>query len=420
MTPLVLMILPFFFGQAAVVADSAAGAAAIQAYQRYLSGDSRSYDEKLDLARQLAHSNHWQEAVELYTIFLTEYPDDPDILLGRGLVYAWEDRYAEGEADLLAVTRQVPAYADAWMALGNLYLWWERFHHSAEVYSRLVELQPDNAAPYVARAKAYRSARQFAQARKDLITASKLGGDQEEINRLLRQLDRIPAALPWESTLLLDVQTFSTDRQDWTTTTALVRREIFLGSVALGLMQTRRFDQEDRAFLADSYVNLWRRAYANIRLQLAPRRKVLPSTDTAIEIYQGVGQGWELSGSYRRMAFPGTIVHIYGSSLAWYLGSWYLRGQTRFVPVNQGMDSFTMAAARRYIVTVDNFLEIGAGLGREVVTGPDGPEYADTYVLIFRGQAFINRRWGFTLSGNLQQTPDYRQRGLTAGVISRW
>ncbi|UCH62873.1 MAG: YaiO family outer membrane beta-barrel protein [Fidelibacterota bacterium] len=419
MTSLVLMILPIFYGQGGSVADSAAGAAAVQESQHYLSGDSRSYDEKLDLARQLAHSNRRQEAIELYTIFLTEYPDDPDLLLGRGLVYAWEGQYAEGEADLLAVTRHVPTYADAWMALGNLYLWWERSLQSVEACSRWAELQPDNAAPYIARAKAYRSARQFAQARKDLIIAIKLGGDREEISGLLRQLDRIPTALPWEPILLLDVQTFSTDRPDWSTTTALVKREVSLGSIAVGFIQTRRFDQEDRAFLLDSYMNLWRRGYANIRLQFAPWRRVLPGSDTIIEIFQGVGKGWELSGSYRRMAFPETLVYILGSSLAWYLGSWYLRSQTLFVPIDEGIDRFTMATARRYIVTVDNFLEIGAGLGREVVTGLIGPEYAETYVLIVRGQTFINSRWGFTLSGNLQQTPDYRQRGLSVGVIAR-
>lgn len=420
MTPLVLIILPVFYGQEAVVADSAADAAAVQAYQRFLSGDSRSYDENLGLAQQLAHTNHWTEAVEVYTALLSEYTDDPDSRLGRGLVYAWQGRFEEAETDLIKVTQKAPTYADAWMALGNLYLWWERFPGSIEAYSMLVDLQPDNAAPYVARAKAYRSTRQFPKARKDLIAAGRLGGDEEEIDRLLRQLDRIPAALLWEPILLRDVQNFSTDRPNWTTSTALVKREISLGSVALGLMQTRRFKQEDGAFLADSYINLWRRAYSNIRLQLAHRPKVLPSTDATIEIYQGVGRGWELSGSYRRMAFPGTLVHIYGSSLAWYLSSWYLRGQTLFVPVNQGMDRFTMAAARRYIVTVDSFIEIGAGLGREVVTGPTGPEYAETYVLILRGQTFINRRWGFTLSGNLKQTPDYRQQGLSVGVISRW
>jgi len=54
------------------------------------------------------------------------------------------------------------------------------------------------------------------------------------------------------------------------------------------------------------------------------------------------------------------------------------------------------------------------------LAGLDGPEYTATRVLIIRGQAFISRRWGFTLSGNLQRTPDYRQRGLAVGVISRW
>ena len=53
-------------------------------------------------------------------------------------------------------------------------------------------------------------------------------------------------------------------------------------------------------------------------------------------------------------------------------------------------------------------------------TSISGGSGSATRVLIARGQTFINRRWGFTISGNLQRTPDYQQRGLSMGVISRW
>lgn len=45
-------------------------------------------------------------------------------------MYAWDGRFPEAKADLVSLARKYPDYADAWMALGNLYFWWERFRHS--------------------------------------------------------------------------------------------------------------------------------------------------------------------------------------------------------------------------------------------------------------------------------------------------
>ena len=63
------------------------------------------------------------------------------------------------------------------------------------------ELSPNEPGPYIARAKAHRDARRFSLAREELFSARVKGGDRDEIDRLLRELDRIPSALPWEASL---------------------------------------------------------------------------------------------------------------------------------------------------------------------------------------------------------------------------
>ncbi|MCH7884011.1 MAG: tetratricopeptide repeat protein, partial [Planctomycetes bacterium] len=116
MMALLAMVLTLLLAQETVPADSGSREQGTwPAYERYMAGDSLSYEEELGLARQLAFANRWDAAVEIYTALLTHNPNDSDVRLGRGLVYAWQGRYEEATSDLTRVTHQTPGYADAWM-----------------------------------------------------------------------------------------------------------------------------------------------------------------------------------------------------------------------------------------------------------------------------------------------------------------
>jgi len=419
MMHLLVVLLPVFMQQNVV--DSVAQMAdPLQAYHQLLAGDSLMYEETVALARQLAHNDHWEAAIQLYSLLLEDYPDDPDLLLGRGLAYAWDGLYTDAKADLIKVTHGFPAYADAWMALGNVYLWWDFPEKAISPYSEWADLQPESPLPYFSRAKAYRTMRNFSQARKDLFRAQRLGGDQDATDQLLREMDRIPGAWPWEPRILLEYDAYSDDRPNWNSATFSIKRELPAGSFSLGLIRARRFNQTDTGILMDCYLNLWRRAYGNFRLQLVPERKVLPGSDATLEVYQGFGRGWEISGSYRRMVYPMKIVQLYGTTLARYTGQWYIRGVVHYVPKNAGADLFMMVIARRYLSTVDDFLELGSGFGTEVETGRSGPLFTSSEVYSARAQRFLHPRLGITVNASFQRTSRYDRWSLAVGLITRW
>lgn len=420
MTAMIIALLPLFIIQEIAPADTTDDGGSLNTYEHLLAGDTLDYQERFDLARNLAHTNHWKEAIEVYSFLLADHPQDTDVLLGRGLVYAWDGRYAEAEADLLQVTEKAPTYTDAWMALGNVYLWWDYPERAVPAYSVWVDLEPALPEPYFSRAKAYLASRDFARARRDLDEARRQGGDPEMIARLSRDLDRIPGARPLETMILLGHDTFSDDRPDWNNATFSVKRELSTGSFSLGLLRARRFDKTDKGLLLDSYLNLWRRAYGNFRLQLVPERKVLPSSDATLEVFQGFGRGWEISGLYRMMVYPMTIVQLYGTTLARYSGQWYIRSVVHYVPKDAGADLFAMAIARRYLETVDDFLEIGSGFGAGVETGVDGPLHTTSEVYTVRAQRFLNQRLGITFNATFQRTVSYKRWSLMAGLITHW
>ena len=90
-----------------------------------------SFDQQFQSARGLAIAGQRESAITAYTALLQRSPGNADVLLGRGRLYSWMGRWSEAEADLRAATVAAPDYADAWSALGDLYLWSDRPRQAA-------------------------------------------------------------------------------------------------------------------------------------------------------------------------------------------------------------------------------------------------------------------------------------------------
>lgn len=383
---------------------------AILSFRAHLERDPASYDARFGLARALSFRGQRDEAIRLYTELIDRHPGDPDALLGRGRVLAWEKRYSEAEADLLAVTRRSPGYADAWSALGDLYLWSDRPREAVESYSQWVALRPDDPAAYEARGHAYSSARDFARARDDFYRALALGADQARIGRRIGSLNRIPGALPWQASISYSFDGFADRAFEAESLKSSVRREFEKGSLALEALGIHRFSRWDEAIAADGFLDLWPRAYGNLRVQSAVERVLFPRMAYGLEVFQGFGKGWEASGGVRYLDFQSSKVDFYTASLARYVGNWYLRGRTTFVPGDEGVRISNSILARRYLTTVDDFVQA------EVNFGSDGTR---TYSLGL--QTFLHPRFGVFLGGDATDSDEARTRGgFTVEFITRW
>ncbi|MBL4890070.1 MAG: YaiO family outer membrane beta-barrel protein [Candidatus Lindowbacteria bacterium] len=81
--------------------------------------------------------------------------------------------------------------------------------------------------------------------------------------------------------------------------------------------------ERTRSIALDGYIDLWNRAYANIRFQTSPQRRLFPDYSHLIEIYQGAGRGWELAASWSQFIFGENNVDLYGAAIGKYRGNWY-------------------------------------------------------------------------------------------------
>jgi YaiO family outer membrane protein len=410
--------------------------AAARHYRAEVAADPGAYEAKFKLARALSFSGHRDEAIRLYTELLATGPDNSDLLLARGRTYAWDGRWRESEADLTAVTARRPDYGDAWSALGDLYLWSDRPGDAAKAYGKWIAADPGNPGAYIARAKVEASAGELEAARADFEAARARGATDEEIDRyttaLRRRRQEPEAAAPemykWSASLAYDLSRFSTDRSDWRGYTATVRRYWESGSLGLEYLDVRRFDTGDYALALDAYVDTWRRAYMNLRYQYAPNASVLPRDSYRAEVFQGVGKGWELSGSYDHLDFTGSSTALYGVGVGKYTGDWYFRWRTLFIPSAAELGVSNRALARYYYAgNGDDYVEINAGFskGGDFVQGTSVVEATRGHGLGAVYQTYFAPQWGCKVAASYYDEKttveqSIVEKSISLKVMTRW
>lgn len=404
---------------------------AIQYFQQALTETPQSYEALYGLAKAQAFQGEYTQALETYNTLLALYPDNGDALLGRAQVQSWLKKEAAAIQDFEAVLAQQPEYTEAWQGLARLYLW----QNNAEAFQQVIEqwqqAHPQSPAPLLLMAQWQIQQRQFALARQSLTQAKTRGASSAEIDSLLARINRLPGALPWEASLNYELQGFTAQQVPWHTVTGGIKYNFEKASLALQSISTQRFGLFDQGFIADSYVELWSGAYANIRAQAVMDADVLPQFDLLGELYQSFAETWEVSGAYRLMSYPSNQIHFIQGSVGKYWGNWYFRLQPMLFLAGQanaeaGPGGNLSLWARYYYGTVDDFVEMRTGLGRRIAvigTGMNGPELqgqSNAFALL-SAQHFISPQLGFTATLNYNYDEQFADRfGGSIGTLYRF
>lgn len=380
--------------------------------------------------RELATGGRRAEAIERYTALLAGHPGNGDLLLARGRTYAWDGQYAAAEADLDAVVRSSPTYADAWSALGDVYRWSDRPQQAADAYARWVELAPQDPQARIARGRALRDAGQTAAARADFDAALAMGADPAEIDSLRQSLvprmanpDAMSAAgYTWGASAGWSHTGFSGGRQSWNDYDLTLRRYFERGSLGLELLRADHFGTGSNAWALDGYVPLWSRAYANLRYQQGPSSGVLPKQAWRAEVFQGVGSGWELSASVDHLRFSGDT-EFYGVGVGRYVGNWYGRYKLQHVPgVGSGSWSHRVLLRNYYRGDADDYWEVSAGSGRSTDMDRFGTVVRNSNLAV--GVAWTHYfapRWGFKVgAGYADDDGGFAEKRVSLSVYTRW
>ncbi len=226
----------------------------------------------------------------------------------------------------------------------------------------------------------------------------------------------------WQASLSYGFEDFTSSWISWQSWDARLERKTASGSIAAEALATTRFGLWDRGGALDTYHLLWRRAYGNLRLGVAPDAQVTPRFDLTAEVFQALPGAWEVSASYRRMSYVGNGVNLWGASFAKYVGNWYVIARGTAVPQGGKLGGGIALLVRRYLQTADDYFDVSAGTGSEVVTlAANNFAVEGSQFLSARLQRFVTARVGVSVAAtyNTQQGIPTR-RGLAVGAMYRW
>lgn len=376
--------------------------------------------------RQLATSGQRQLAIQRYTALLAEHPGNGDLLLARGRTYAWDGQYAAAESDLRTVVQHSPNYADAWSALGDAYRWSGSPKQAADAYSHWVKSAPRDPEAYIARGRARRDMGQLAAARADFDAAAALGANAAEIaslrQSLLPRTADFSAGYDWGASLGWDYTGLNDGQRGWNDIDLSLRRYFSQGSLALELLRSDHFGIKDSAWALDGYVPLWSRAYANLRYQQGPSSGILPQQEWRVEVFQGVGRGWELSASVDNLRFS-SDTQFYGVGVGRYWGDWYARYKLQHVPgVGSGSWSNRLLLRNYYRGDAFDYVELSVSNGRSTDLNRFGTQVLDSSAAIgVAWSHYLSPQWGFKVNaGYANDEGSYDEKLLSLTLYSLW
>ncbi|WP_371766327.1 YaiO family outer membrane beta-barrel protein [Massilia sp.] len=387
-----------------------------------------TFDDAYARARALANDGQPELALAAYDALLARSPGNVDVLLGRGIVYARLGRWQEAERDLRAAATASPTYADVWSALGNTYAWSDRPEQAVDAYTRLIALQPQDAAAYVARGRVLRALGRNAEARMDLDKAEALGGGGAAFDALAAALQpragnpdaTIAAGYTWAASLSSSWTDVGTGPR-WNDQVASIRHYTKAGSLGVETLRAHRFGLHDYAWALDGYANLWSGAYANLRYQRGAAARLFPANSGRAELYQSLGHGWEASVSDDVLGFAARV-NIYGVSIAKYTGDWYvqLRHQNIVSAGSHGTGE-RLLARWYYAGDADTYAEATVNSGR-----------SDDPLSLVGGQSrsgggsatwvrYWTPQWGTRVGASFSRARGAdNQRGVTFSLYRRW
>ena len=264
-----------------------------------LPATARAQGDVITLARTAAGEGRRVEALTMLEQHLAQSPGDVDARLVYGLVLSWEGRYDDARRELRRVLAEAPDYADARNVLTNVDRW---------------------------------SRRRGAPGR------------------------------GWTANVSYSHDRFSDDRGSWHEEAISLSRSTPIGSVVVRGTRASRFSLTDEQVDVELYPAFRPGTYAYVGLGVAPGAALYPRRRGALDLYQSLGGGFEVSAGYRGLQFD-EVTNIYVLTLTKYLGSWMASGKAYHVPGRGAPDSTSYHGVLRRYFGADGTSFAGFGYG---------------------------------------------------------
>ena len=388
-----------------------------------------SHAQDAETAKQLLQAGQINEAIAAYTQLLKSSPRNSDFLLLRGLAYSRAKQWDLATQDLKEASIVSPNYIDVWTALGNVYRWNDQHEQAAAVYDKLALLTPTDPQPHLFRARALVELGDLQGANIEIRKAKNLGASEEALNSawaVVNKKTQASAAMNgYQWALSYGHSQSTTSLGNAQENAVSLRRYSEYGSIALEKWGLQRYGDSDGAWALDAYPRLWQGAYANVRYQHADNANLYPNASWRAELFQNIGQGWEVSGSHDYLGFN-SHVKIDGAGLGKYWGNFYARWRYQHVQSDVSSGNGNRLLVRYYYEgDADHYAEANISNGRSddfggALLNPNSSRSNARGLALYH---FVTQDWGVkasvTHSLDSSISGGY-ENSLSVGLVRRW
>ena len=339
---------------------------------------AQSTEELYKEATRLGHAGEYAEARAICERILEKEPDNADVRLLYGQLFAWDKQYDKAKEQLQMVVDAHPDYVEAWESLIDAEMWSGDAHSALRTAN--TSLERNKGEPTLLRRKAQalevlgfkeealQVAREARQARP---------GDEEigaivarlETERLKNKLE-FRFQYEWlddESTEGLDLE----DPDDWKRLWIDYTRRFDWGSLIGRVGSAWQFGDQGMFFEVDAYPRLGQGRYAYLHAGHGTA-DFLPELSLGGEYFQSLPKSMEFSLGIRYLDFDTDNTTIYTGTFGVYRGNYFTWIRPFWSPDDdEGSSLSANFHVRRYFEDVESYLEIMIGGGSAPETEVD-------------------------------------------------
>jgi YaiO family outer membrane protein len=247
---------------------------------------------------------------------------------------------------------------------------------------------------------------------------SKDPGNQQAKN-VRERLDA--ATRPWWAGFEYSFDSFRDGRDAWHEYATTVTRLTGRGSVSVKANQAHRFGLDDRSLEFEAYPRLGTERYAFVAVAVAPDSTFYPSHRFAVDLYQSVGAGFEISGGFRRLGFD-AAASIYAGTVSKYVGKWMVTGKIFRASGEGPLDSTSYHGVVRRYMREDGASFVGLtyshGFSRDEIRNVNDLGALDSDTLRFEVDQQLARRFRIIVTGGTSRQEGFSREPLWQNTVS--
>ena len=338
---------------------------------------AQSTEELLEEATRLGHAGQFAEARVLCERILEKEPDNADVRLLYGQLFAWDKQYDKAKEQLQMVVDAHPNYVEAWESLIDAEIWSGDAHSALRTANAALEVNKGEPALLRRKAQALEVLGFKEEALQVAREAQQARPGDEEIGKIVTRLEteRLKNKLEFrfqyewlddESTEGISLP----DPDDWQRLWIDYTRRFDWGALIGRAGSAWQFDDQGMFYEVDAYPRLGqgRYAYLHVGHGTAP---FLPKLSLGGEYFQSLPKSFEFSLGVRYLDFDTDNTTIYTGTFGMYRGNYFIWIRPFASPDDDGTSFSANLHVRRYFSDVETYLEVMVGGGSAPETEVD-------------------------------------------------